>query len=149
LPTQPHRPLRWIYDVKKLDAKIAARRRPLSSWIRRSTLRNGSNTCYGDQAYLIVKFLVAHDGFDVGFLAKETFAFFSSLFKEAGGNASVEGFLDHPDCGSSDSQVDCACKIAPLVALTAGYPDLLPNARAAVRYLQKNTGVAELGVQGG
>jgi len=59
-------------------------------------------------------------------------------------HGSVKGFLKNyvvekkksPDCGSNDEQVDGCCKVAPLVALLAGEPALLPCVDTAVRVTQ-------------
>lgn len=64
-------------------------------------------------------------------------------------HASIKGFLKNyllhdkrpPSCGSGDEQVDGCCKVAPLVALLAGHPDLLPSVNEAIRVTQ-NTDVA-------
>jgi len=46
-----------------------------------------------------------------------------------------------PECGGPDEQADGCCKVAPLVALYAGAPDLLPLVDKAVRVTQ-NTDIA-------
>lgn len=46
-----------------------------------------------------------------------------------------------PECGSSDEQVDGCCKVAPVVALFAGHPDMLTTVDKVVRVTQ-NTDVA-------
>lgn len=64
-------------------------------------------------------------------------------------HGSIKGFLKNyivakkelPECGSADEQVDGCCKVAPVVALLAGHPDLLATVEKAVRVTQ-NTNVA-------
>jgi len=64
-------------------------------------------------------------------------------------HGSVKGFLKNylnegkrfPECGSDDEQVDGCCKVAPLVALFSGQPDMLAQVDQAIRVSQ-NTDTA-------
>lgn len=64
-------------------------------------------------------------------------------------HGSIKGFLANfvtkglapLESGSGDEQVDGCCKVAPLVALYAGSPNLLPTVEKAVRVTQ-NTDTA-------
>eukprot|EP00746_Dinoflagellata_sp_MGD_P037201 gnl/MRDRNA2_/MRDRNA2_189313_c0_seq1.p1 gnl/MRDRNA2_/MRDRNA2_189313_c0~~gnl/MRDRNA2_/MRDRNA2_189313_c0_seq1.p1 ORF type:complete len:272 (-),score=62.49 gnl/MRDRNA2_/MRDRNA2_189313_c0_seq1:367-1182(-) len=59
-------------------------------------------------------------------------------------HGSIKGFLTKytvnqerfPNCGSDDKQIDCACKVAPLVALYAGDPQMYSHVEAAIRVTQ-------------
>lgn len=59
-------------------------------------------------------------------------------------HGSIKGFLKnfvnekklYPECGSTDEQVDGVCKVAPVVALFAGDPNMLPTVDTAVRVVQ-------------
>jgi len=59
-------------------------------------------------------------------------------------HGSIKGFLKQyvnekkpvAECGSSDEQVDGVCKVAPVVALLAGDPNMLPTVDMAVRVVQ-------------
>lgn len=59
-------------------------------------------------------------------------------------HGSIKGFLkqyvtekkQYPECGSTDEQVDGVCKVAPVVALLAGDPSMLPTVDTAVRVVQ-------------
>eukprot|EP00927_Polykrikos_kofoidii_P086555 TRINITY_DN9732_c0_g1_i1.p1 TRINITY_DN9732_c0_g1~~TRINITY_DN9732_c0_g1_i1.p1 ORF type:complete len:304 (-),score=32.82 TRINITY_DN9732_c0_g1_i1:435-1295(-) len=64
-------------------------------------------------------------------------------------HGSIKGFLKNyliegkrfPECGSDDKQVDGCCKVAPVVAVYAGNPDMLAIVDRAVRVTQ-NTDIA-------
>ena len=51
-------------------------------------------------------------------------------------------YLGHPD----DTQIDCAAKIAPLVAMFAGHPKLLFHAEDAIRMTQDNDMAVSIGL---
>lgn len=75
-------PLHWNYDTKKLDEKLQnADKHENPEFLHPSgnpfyTLPTGSNTCYADQAFVLLESLVAHKGLDTGALQKETFDYF-------------------------------------------------------------------------
>merc|ERR1719473_2501547 len=51
-------------------------------------------------------------------------------------NYEVKGIKDPAKCGSDDSQIDCVCKVAPLVARYAGLPELRTVVEQAIRVVQ-------------
>ena len=76
-------PLHWNYDTKKLDQKlkiaeklndpeflVASESNPFYN------IPTGSNTCYADQAFVLLESLVAHKGLDVHHLVQETYDYF-------------------------------------------------------------------------
>ncbi|XP_064597453.1 crystallin J1A-like [Liolophura sinensis] len=124
----------------------------------------GRHSCYGDQAQAILESLVECKGVNVEDLTKRHYKKFgpdsdydkSEINKYMGEehgkvqlpipvpwrHASIKHFLKNyetkkEETGSeTDSQVDCAAKIAPVVALYAGHPELLEKVEDVIRLTQ-------------
>ncbi|XP_005092833.2 crystallin J1A [Aplysia californica] len=72
-------PLHWIYNEGKMASLIEGKeeiefRHPSANPFYR--IPTGSNSCYGDQAYVMLKSLVESKGLDIDHLTKATYDFF-------------------------------------------------------------------------
>ncbi|KAG5850532.1 hypothetical protein ANANG_G00083460 [Anguilla anguilla] len=163
-------PLHWIYNPEKLSTILAQEGpcpefRPQSAnpFYRRET---GQQTCYGDQAFVLLESLCECRGLDVGDLQQRTYKFFgpgseydtpvNDPYRARGGprvqlpiegpwrHASLKSFLKNMDAGKTetgcdiDNQIDGIAKLAPVVALYAGKPEMLEKVEAATRVTQNN-----------
>eukprot|EP00058_Branchiostoma_floridae_P023901 XP_002609391.1 hypothetical protein BRAFLDRAFT_124615 [Branchiostoma floridae] len=141
-------PLHWIYNLPKLDSIIAEEespefRQPSANPYYR--IETGRNSCYGDQAYVILESLAECQGLDIADLKQRTYRMFgpgtdydntrNSEYRPHGGvkksypihgswrHFSIKDFLKNTEAGKDDTgskeddQVDGATKVAPLVAL--------------------------------
>ncbi|KAJ3594375.1 hypothetical protein NHX12_003682 [Muraenolepis orangiensis] len=168
-------PLHWVYDLQKLRALLAERPQPEFSpesanpFYRRAP---GEQSCYGDQARVLLESLAACGGLDVEDLTRRTLKAFgpgseydtpvNDPYRAPGGprpqlpiqgpwrQGSLKSFLKNVDSGVADTgcvtdmQMDGVAKLAPVVAFYAGKPDMLARVESAVRVTQTNdTCVAE------
>ncbi|KAK9528033.1 hypothetical protein VZT92_014535 [Zoarces viviparus] len=163
-------PMHWIYDPDRLkevlsDLEPCPEFRPQSAnpFYRRTT---GEQTCYGDQAYVLLESLSQCGDFNVEDLNKRIYKFFgpgtvydvplNDPYMKKGGpkailpidgpwrNASLKAFIRNVDAGKEetgcdvDCQMDGVTKLAPVVAMYAGRPEMLEKVERAVRVTQNN-----------
>uniref|UniRef100_A0A3Q3MBB3 Selenoprotein J n=1 Tax=Mastacembelus armatus TaxID=205130 RepID=A0A3Q3MBB3_9TELE len=162
-------PLHWVYDLQKLQGILAQDPNPefrsesANPFYRRQT---GQQSCYGDQAYVLLESLSECGGLDVNDLKQRTLKFFgpgseydtpvNNPYRARGGprpqlpiegpwrHASLKSFLKNVDMGKeetgceNDCQIDGIAKLAPVVAFYAGKPDMLEKVEQAVRVTQNN-----------
>lgn len=162
-------PLHWVYDLPKLQKILAQDPNPefrsesANPFYRRQT---GEQSCYGDQAYVLLESLSVCGGLDVEDLKQRTLKFFgpgseydtpvNDPYRQRGGprpqlpiegpwrQASLKSFLKNVDAGKeetgceSDCQIDGIAKLAPIVAFYAGNTDMLEKVEQAIRVTQNN-----------
>ncbi|MEQ2282920.1 hypothetical protein AMECASPLE_005744 [Ameca splendens] len=199
-------PTHWIYNSDRLkevlsDLEPCPEFRPQSAnpFYRRTT---GEQTCYGDQAYVLLESLSQCGGtglhpnwqqevwpaptryfqssnlllfakctlvlidVDVKHLTKRFYEFFgpgtvydlplNDPYRKKGGpkailpidgpwrNGSLKAFLRNVDAGKEESgcdmdcQIDGVTKLAPVVAMFAGRPEMLEKVESAIRVTQNN-----------
>ncbi|KAM9459335.1 crystallin J1A-like [Salvelinus alpinus] len=162
-------PLHWVYDLDKLDGFLneapTPEFRPKSAnpFYRRDT---GNQSCYGDQAFVLLESLSECGGLNVNDLRKRTYNFFgprseydtpvNDPYRDKSEprpqlpiegpwrHGSIKSFMKNMDAGKeetgceTDFQADGIAKLAPIVALYAGKPDLLEKIEEAVRVTQNN-----------
>ncbi|XP_035655209.1 crystallin J1A-like isoform X2 [Oncorhynchus keta] len=162
-------PLHWVYDLDKLDGFLneapTPEFRPKSAnpFYRRDT---GNQSCYGDQAFVLLESLSECGGLNVNDLRKRTYNFFgprseydtpvNDPYRDRSGprpqlpiegpwrHGSIKSFMKNMDAGQEDTgcetdfQPDGIAKLAPIVALYAGKPDMLEKVEEAVRVTQNN-----------
>lgn len=162
-------PLHWIYDLQKLDTVIGDKEdfeffTPSANPFY--CIETGKQSCYGDQAYVILESLVDQKGLNVEDLVKKTYKQFGpgseydssevDAYKWKGTpqknypvknpwrHFSIKDFLRKVEEGcketgsEKDEQIDCVTKIAPLVALYAGRPEMLEKVEDAIRVTQNS-----------
>uniref|UniRef100_A0A3Q4BEY8 Uncharacterized protein n=1 Tax=Mola mola TaxID=94237 RepID=A0A3Q4BEY8_MOLML len=162
-------PLHWVYDLQKLQAILAQDPNPefhsesANPFYRRQT---GQQSCYGDQAFVLLESLSECGGLNVDDLKQRTLKFFgpgseydtpvNDPYRVKGGprpqlpiegpwrHSSLKSFLKNVDAGKeetgceNDCQVDGVAKLAPVVAFYAGRPEMLEKVEEAVRITQNN-----------
>uniref|UniRef100_A0A1A8AYA4 Selenoprotein J n=2 Tax=Nothobranchius furzeri TaxID=105023 RepID=A0A1A8AYA4_NOTFU len=162
-------PLHWLYDLQKLGGILAQDPNPefrsesANPFYRRKT---GQQSCYGDQAYILLESLSECRGLNVDDLKQRTLKFFgpgseydtpvNDPYRDRGGprpqlpiegpwrQASLKSFLKNVDAGKeetgceTDCQIDGIAKMAPVVVFYAGQPDMLEKVEQAVRVTQNN-----------
>lgn len=162
-------PLHWVYDLQKLRGILDEnpnpefRPKPENPFYRRQT---GKQSCYGDQAFVLLESLSECGGLNVDDLRQRTIKFFgpgteydtplNNPYREKGDprpplpidgpwrHGSLKGFLKNVDAGKeetgdeNDCQMDGIAKLAPVVAFYAGKPEMLEKVEAAVRVTQNN-----------
>lgn len=164
-------PIHWNYKVEKLDAMLkeadeVAFWEPSANPFYKLPL--GSQSCYGDQSFVILKSLVENGGLNMEHLKNSTFEWFGpKSFYENPTNAvykvkkdasqstkypiegpwrhfSIKDFIrnvleDKPSTGSeTDAQMDCTLRIVSVVALYAGRPEMLDKAEQVIRSTQNS-----------
>jgi ADP-ribosylglycohydrolase len=170
-------PCHWVYDQQKLQDLATPEPEflepPLNPFYH---IPNGSNSCYGDQAFVTLRSIATHSGIALEEYAQEFAEFFGN---EGEGNygkfpfenvprdqlpikhgwrvTSIKLFLNNVISkegtskwtwsGSMDDQADCVAKIAPIVALYARKSD--SEMFAAVESAVRITQVAVRAVMGG
>ncbi|KAJ3611667.1 hypothetical protein NHX12_021681 [Muraenolepis orangiensis] len=130
---------------------------------RRAT---GEQTCYGDQAFVVLESLSHCGDVDVEDLTRRTYKFFgpgtvydlplNDPYRPKGApkaqlpidgpwrNASLKAFIRNVDASRTetgcevDCQMDGVTKMAPVVAMFAGRPQMLDKVEAAVRVTQND-----------
>uniref|UniRef100_W5MML3 Selenoprotein J n=1 Tax=Lepisosteus oculatus TaxID=7918 RepID=W5MML3_LEPOC len=153
-------PLHWIYDLKMLHTILSNEPcpefRPQSAnpFYRRET---GQQSCYGDQAFVLLESLTECGGLNVDDLKQRTYKFFGpgSEYDTPGPrpqlpiegpwrHASLKSFLKNFEAGKTDTgcevdnQIDGIAKLAPIVALYAGKPELLEKVKVAICVTQNS-----------
>ncbi|KAI1882683.1 hypothetical protein AGOR_G00237420 [Albula goreensis] len=162
-------PLHWNYNLDKLKAILAQVPCPefhpqsANPFYRRDT---GQQSCYGDQAYVLLESLAECGGLNVEDLKKRTLKAFgpgseydtpvNDPYREKGGprpqlpiegpwrHASLKSFLKNVDAGkeetgcADDNQIDGITKLAPIVGRYAGKPEMLEKVEDAIRVTQNN-----------
>lgn len=163
-------PMHWIYNPDKLkevlsDLEPCPEFRPQSAnpFYRRTT---GEQTCYGDQAYVLLESLSQCGDINVEDLTRRFYEFFgpgtvydlplNNPYRKKGGpkavlpidgpwrNASLKAFIRNVNAGKEetgcdvDCQIDGVTKIAPVVAMYAGRPEMLEKVEKATRVTQNN-----------
>ncbi|KAG7242268.1 hypothetical protein INR49_024024 [Caranx melampygus] len=163
-------PMHWIYNPDRLkevlsDLEPCPEFRPQSAnpFYRRTT---GEQTCYGDQAYILLESLSQCGDVNVDDLTKRIYKFFgpgtvydlplNDPYRKKGGprailpidgpwrNGSLKAFMRNVDAGKEetgseeDCQMDGVTKLAPVVAMFAGQPQMLEKVERAVRVTQNN-----------
>lgn len=132
----------------------------------------GQQSCYGDQAYVLAESLAECGGLNVEDLTQRTYKLFgpgseydtpvNNPDRPKGGprpqlpiegpwrHASIKSFLKNFEAGKketgciNDEQIDGITKLAPVVALYAGKPEMLEKVEEAIRVTQNSdTCVAE------
>ncbi|CAH1785631.1 unnamed protein product [Owenia fusiformis] len=160
-------PLHWIYNTDKLDDLIRDAEE-IEFWEPSANpfycIPTGSQSCYGDQAFVMLESLVACKGYNEEDLKQRMYKMFgpgsqydnpivdqytwkADLKKEyplktPWKHFSIKHFLKcykagNPKTGlETDEQIDCCAKIAPLVAWYAGDQEMLERVEDFVRVTQ-------------
>lgn len=162
-------PLHWVYDQQKLSSLLSQDSNPefrpesANPFYRRAT---GNQSCYGDQAYVLLESLSECKGLSTDDLKQRTYKFFgpgseydtpvNNPYRDKGGprpqlpiegpwrHASIKSFIKNVDAGKvdtgceDDNQIDGIAKLAPIVALYAGKPNMLEKVEDAIRVTQNN-----------
>ncbi|KAF7665163.1 hypothetical protein LDENG_00152720 [Lucifuga dentata] len=163
-------PMHWIYNPDRLtevlsDLEPCPEFRPQSvnPFYRRKT---GEQTCYGDQAYVLLESLSECGDVNEEDLIKRTYKFFGAgtvydlplndpyrkkedpkVTLPIDGpwrNASLKAFIKNVDAGKAetgcavDCQIDGVTKLAPVVAKYAGQAEMLEKVEKAIRVTQNN-----------
>uniref|UniRef100_A0AAY4DB82 Uncharacterized protein n=1 Tax=Denticeps clupeoides TaxID=299321 RepID=A0AAY4DB82_9TELE len=163
-------PLHWNYNLEKLKALLDKTEpcpefRPQSAnpfYLRQT----GKQSCYGDQAFVLLDSLCECGGLDIEDLTKRTYKSFgpgsdydlpvNDPYRPKDGprpslpipgpwrNASLKAFIRNVDSGKAetgcnvDNQIDGVTRLAPIVALYAGRPEMLARVEDALRVTQNN-----------
>uniref|UniRef100_A0A3Q2Z3E7 Crystallin J1A-like n=1 Tax=Hippocampus comes TaxID=109280 RepID=A0A3Q2Z3E7_HIPCM len=163
-------PMHWIYNLDRLREVLADleptpefRADSANPFYRRKT---GEQTCYGDQAYVLLESLSQCGGVHVDDLTQRTYKFFGTgtvydlplndPYRKKGGpkavlpidgpwrHGSLKAFLRNVDAGKEetgcdeDCQMDGITKLAPVVAFYAGQGDMLEKVEKVIRVTQNN-----------
>ncbi|XP_028396819.1 crystallin J1A-like [Dendronephthya gigantea] len=153
-------PLHWIYDLEKFQATVG-NAEEIEFWSPSANafycLETGKQSCYGDQTHAILISLARQKEFDLEDLKKATYKMFGpdseyAMMEEAlktglpiksgWRNGSIKYFLKKMESNSEetgnpdDAQIDGVTKLAPLVAMYAGHPDLLFHVEDVIRMTQ-------------
>lgn len=162
-------PMHWVYNLQKLGEYLANDPEPefrpesVNPFYRRET---GRQSCYGDQAYVLLESLSECGGLDVEDLKQRLYKFFgpgseydtpvNDPYRDKGAprpqlpiegpwrQASLKSFIRNVDSRKtetgceSDVQMDGVAKLAPIVARYAGQPEMLERVEDAVRVTQNN-----------
>ncbi|KAA0719072.1 hypothetical protein E1301_Tti007610 [Triplophysa tibetana] len=162
-------PLHWVYDLQKLSVLLSEMPQPefwpesFNPFYRRNT---GQQSCYGDQAFVLLESLSESGGLSVDDLKQRTYRFFgpgseydtplNDPYREKGAprpqlpiegpwrHASLKSFIKNVDAGKAetgcetDNQIDGVAKLAPIVACYAGKPEMLERVEEAIRVTQND-----------
>jgi ADP-ribosylglycohydrolase len=148
--------LHWIYNTQRIK-EIVGEGHP-EFFIPPScpfySYESGRNTPYGEQALHLLEFLAAHEKFDPEQYSKLAYEYFNGPYTGRLDH-SLKGFIENmkngrnwPQCGSNDDQANGLAKIAPVVALYAGKPELLARAEEAIRVTQNTDKAVAAGLAG-
>jgi len=163
-------PIHWNYNQETLNKILHRYGNP--EFIRPSQnpfydIDTGKQTCYGDQAYAVLKALVLGNGFNKEYLVREMYEILGPAsayetepvnsyyvdkttqkltlpISAPWRNVSIKDFLKKVDDGESetgsdnDIQIDAVTRIAPVVALYAGRKDMLNKVEEMIRVTQNN-----------
>ncbi|KAK7471599.1 hypothetical protein BaRGS_00035762 [Batillaria attramentaria] len=160
-------PLHWLYNEEKLKG-IIGDKEEIEFWEPSHNpfyrIPAGSHTCYGDQAYVILKSLVANKGVDCEALKKSTYEWFGpqSAYEDPENarytvdvkrtlpisrpwrHASIKHFLANMEQGKEDTgseaddQIDSVLRMVPVCALYAGRPEMLDRVEDVLRVTQNS-----------
>ncbi|KAI7809917.1 selenoprotein J [Triplophysa rosa] len=158
-------PLHWVYDLQKLSVLLSEMPQPefwpqsANPFYRRNT---GQQSCYGDQAFVLLESLSESGGLSVDDLQQRTYRFFgpgseydtplNDPYRDKGAprpqlpiegpwrQASLKSFIKNVDAGKAetDNQIDGVAKLAPVVACYAGKPEMLERVEEVIRVTQNN-----------
>ncbi|XP_054622378.1 crystallin J1A-like isoform X2 [Dunckerocampus dactyliophorus] len=163
-------PMHWIYNPERLKEVLADleptpefRADSANPFYRRKT---GEQTCYGDQAYVLLESLSQCGDVNVEDLTRRIYKFFgpgtvydlplNDPYRKKGGpkavlpidgpwrNGSLKAFIRNVDAGKEetgcdvDCQMDGVTKLAPVVAFYAGRPEMLEKVEQVMRVTQNN-----------
>ncbi|KAL1280157.1 hypothetical protein QQF64_014757 [Cirrhinus molitorella] len=162
-------PLHWVYDLQKLSVLLSQSPEPefrpesANPFYRRNT---GQQSCYGDQAFVLLESLSECGGLNVEDLKQRTYKFFgpgseydtpvNDPYRDKGAprpqlpiegpwrQASLKSFIKNVDAGKAetgcetDNQIDGVAKLAPIIACYAGKPEMLERVEEATRVTQNN-----------
>ncbi|KAK9979586.1 hypothetical protein ABG768_013008 [Culter alburnus] len=162
-------PLHWVYDLQKLSVLLSESPQPefrpesANPFYKRNT---GQQSCYGDQAFVLLESLSECGGLNVEDLKQRTYKFFgpgseydtpvNDPYRDKGAprpqlpiegpwrQASLKSFIKNVDAGKeetgceNDNQIDGVAKLAPIVACYAGKPEMLERVEEATRVTQNN-----------
>ena len=141
----------WIYDTAEIDEKIGRVGRLLDppEGGFHAGKKAGDFTHYGDQTLVLLRSLVANQGFDLQHFAEDWRGFMSSYkgYFDQATKGTLAGFnkgLDPESAGSRSNDLAGASRIAPLVfALHEDEPALTQAAREQTRMTHQDPGVVE------
>ncbi|XP_013382274.1 crystallin J1A-like [Lingula anatina] len=167
-------PIHWIYNTEVLDKVLQGRTHP--EFIEESHCPfykqpTGRFTCYGDQALVVLESLAACKGFNKDDYKKrlmDTFGPASPYEPKLGRqptredlpidgpwrNGSIKEFIKNYQEGKEktgkekDAQADGHSKVAPIVALYAGRPELRTMVEEIVRVTQDDNTPVEYAIAG-
>uniref|UniRef100_A0A8C2EFL2 Selenoprotein J n=1 Tax=Cyprinus carpio TaxID=7962 RepID=A0A8C2EFL2_CYPCA len=162
-------PLHWVYDLQKLSMLLSQSPEPefrpesANPFYRRNT---GQQSCYGDQAFVLLDSLSECGDLNVEDLKQRTYKFFgpgseydtpvNDPYRDKGAprpqlpiegpwrQASLKSFIKNVDACKAetgcetDNQIDGVAKLAPIVACYAGKPEMLERVEEATRVTQNN-----------
>uniref|UniRef100_A0A671M9E9 Selenoprotein J n=1 Tax=Sinocyclocheilus anshuiensis TaxID=1608454 RepID=A0A671M9E9_9TELE len=154
-------PLHWVYDLQKLSMLLSQSPEPefrpesANPFYRRNT---GQQSCYGDQAFVLLESLSecrdlnvedlkqVNDPYrDKGVCIVSNMAPRPQLPLEGPWRqASLKSFIKNVNAGKAetgcetDNQIDGVAKLAPIVACYAGKPEMLERVEEATRVTQNN-----------
>ncbi|KAL7850860.1 hypothetical protein AOLI_G00212160 [Acnodon oligacanthus] len=162
-------PMHWVYDLQKLSQYLAQDPEPefrpesVNPFYRRET---GRQSCYGDQAFVLLESLSECGGLDEEDLKRRMYKFFgpgseydtpvNDPYRDKGAprpqlpiegpwrQASLKSFIRNVDSGKtetgcvSDTQMDGVAKLAPIVSFYAGKPEMLEKVEDAIRVTQNS-----------
>ncbi|KAG7258948.1 hypothetical protein CRUP_027387 [Coryphaenoides rupestris] len=129
-------PLHWVYDLQKLKALLVKQPHPeftsesANPFYRRDP---GQQSCYGDQAFVLLESLAECGGLNVEDLTRRTLKAFGPGSEY---DTPVNDPYRVPGGCEADMQMDGVAKLAPVVAFYAGKPDMLERVEGAVRVTQ-------------
>ncbi|KAL6468390.1 hypothetical protein MHYP_G00240670 [Metynnis hypsauchen] len=162
-------PMHWVYDLQKLSQYLDQNPEPefrpesVNPFYRRET---GRQSCYGDQAFVLLESLSECGGLDEEDLKRRMYKFFgpgseydtpvNDPYRDEGAprpqlpiegpwrQASLKSFIRNVDSGKtepgcvSDTQMDGVAKLAPIVTFYAGKPEMLEKVEDAIRVTQNS-----------
>eukprot|EP00112_Aurelia_sp_Birch-Aquarium-sp1_P019847 Seg5.3 transcript_id=Seg5.3/GoldUCD/mRNA.D3Y31 product="Crystallin J1C" protein_id=Seg5.3/GoldUCD/D3Y31 len=163
-------PIHWNYKEDRLNEVLKDHENP--EFIAPSqnpfyNIETGKQTCYGDQAYAVLRSLTESKGLNKDHMSKTMYEVLgpSSDYEKEKVNSykfvpgsekinmpitgpwrhkSIKDFLKHFDEGGEetgsqeDTQIDSVTRIAPIVALYAGKKEMLSKVEQMVRVTQNN-----------
>eukprot|EP00730_Choanoeca_flexa_P010174 TRINITY_DN1630_c0_g1_i2.p1 TRINITY_DN1630_c0_g1~~TRINITY_DN1630_c0_g1_i2.p1 ORF type:complete len:461 (+),score=112.89 TRINITY_DN1630_c0_g1_i2:89-1471(+) len=163
--------VQWVYDPDQLDVFACKQKAkgidglefmdpPANAHFEYAV---GRNSPYGEQALLLLQALAEHEQLDTYRYAQlfaDTFGGNWHVDSNGYRDASCKGFLRNwalglkpPHSGAHDKQINCCTRLAPLLAMYAGHPELdqvveqctrvTQNTQAAVAWATLGTRVLE------
>ncbi|KAI8785317.1 crystallin J1A [Biomphalaria glabrata] len=163
-------PLHWVYNDDVMQS-VTQDREDVEFWVPSANpyykIEGGRNTCYGDQAYVMLKSLVDSESFNLENLTKANYDFFGPESEYEKPESDIQesypvnrpwrhgclrDFIKNihdkvtPPGSPEDDQIDCAVRIIPLVAMYAGHPQMLEVVEKGLRVLQESDLAATIGL---